>query len=73
MRRTSLRPSPDALAPGNGSRFYLDDGFGSAHPAGTNAVFSDGSVKHVAFGIPGAVWQLLVRKDDGLVVDLTGF
>jgi prepilin-type N-terminal cleavage/methylation domain-containing protein len=47
--------------------------FGSAHPAGTNAVFTDGSVKHVAFGIPGAAWQLLVRKDDGLAVDLTGF
>jgi prepilin-type N-terminal cleavage/methylation domain-containing protein/prepilin-type processing-associated H-X9-DG protein len=47
--------------------------FGSAHTAGTNALFADGSVQHVRFGIPGAVWQLLVRRDDGLVVDLTGF
>jgi prepilin-type processing-associated H-X9-DG protein len=47
--------------------------FGSAHPAGMNALFADGSVKHITFGIPAAVWQLLVRKDDGLVVDLSGF
>src|SRR5262245_36097830 len=47
--------------------------FGSAHPAGTNALFADGSVAHIKFSIPSGVWQALVRKDDGLVIDLTGF
>ncbi|MBA4068221.1 MAG: hypothetical protein C0501_31870 [Isosphaera sp.] len=47
--------------------------FGSAHPGGMNAVFADGSVTHIRYGIPNAVFQLLVRKDDGLVVSLAGF
>jgi prepilin-type N-terminal cleavage/methylation domain-containing protein/prepilin-type processing-associated H-X9-DG protein len=47
--------------------------FGSAHPAGMNAVFADGSVAHIRFGIPNSVFQLLVRRDDGRVVDLNGF
>jgi prepilin-type processing-associated H-X9-DG protein len=47
--------------------------FGSAHPAGINAVFADGSVKPVSYTIPNAIFQLLCRKSDGLVVDLSGF
>ena len=47
--------------------------FGSAHPNGINAVFADGSVKSVAYTVPNAVFQLLCRKDDGLIVDLSGF
>ena len=47
--------------------------FGSAHLAGINAVFADGSVKHISYGIPNAIFQLLCRKSDGLVVDLSGF
>jgi prepilin-type N-terminal cleavage/methylation domain-containing protein/prepilin-type processing-associated H-X9-DG protein len=47
--------------------------FGSAHAAGINAVFADGSVKLISYNVPNAVFQLLCRKDDGLVVDLAGF
>jgi prepilin-type N-terminal cleavage/methylation domain-containing protein/prepilin-type processing-associated H-X9-DG protein len=47
--------------------------FGSAHPGGMNALFADGSVQHIRYGIPNAVFQLLVRKGDGLVVNLAGF
>ena len=47
--------------------------FGSAHPGGMNALFADGSVQHIRYGIPNAVFQLLVRKGDGLVVSLAGF
>jgi len=46
---------------------------GSAHPGGVNAVFADGSVRMYAFGTPNAILQLLVRRNDGLVVDLSGF
>jgi prepilin-type N-terminal cleavage/methylation domain-containing protein/prepilin-type processing-associated H-X9-DG protein len=47
--------------------------FGSAHPNGINAVFGDGSVRSLSFNIPNAIFQVLCRKDDGLVVDLSGF
>jgi prepilin-type N-terminal cleavage/methylation domain-containing protein/prepilin-type processing-associated H-X9-DG protein len=47
--------------------------FGSAHPSGINAVFADGSVKMISYSVPNAVFQLLCRKNDGLVVDLAGF
>jgi prepilin-type N-terminal cleavage/methylation domain-containing protein/prepilin-type processing-associated H-X9-DG protein len=67
-------PLKDAPYGAPGSQFQAGwQFFGSAHTSGTNALFADGSVQHIRFGIPGAVWQLLVRKDDGLVVDLTGF
>ncbi len=41
--------------------FYL---FGSAHPAGINAVFADGSVHQVKFGIDPQVFNALGRMDD---------
>jgi prepilin-type N-terminal cleavage/methylation domain-containing protein/prepilin-type processing-associated H-X9-DG protein len=47
--------------------------FGSAHTNGINAVFADGSVKAISFTIPNPIFQLLCRKNDGLVVDLSGF
>lgn len=47
--------------------------FGSAHSQGLNCLFADGSVVHIRFGLPNAVFQLLVRKADGLVVNLAGF
>lgn len=47
--------------------------FGSAHAAGINAVFADGSVKLVSYTTPNPIFQLLCRKNDGLVVDLSGF
>ena len=47
--------------------------FGSPHSNGINAVFADGSVKAVTYSVPNAVFQLLVRRADGIIVDLTGF
>jgi prepilin-type processing-associated H-X9-DG protein len=49
--------------------------FGSAHPAGVNCLMADGSVLHYRYSgrNPDPVWQLLVRKADGFVVDLDGF
>ena len=47
--------------------------FGSAHPNGVNAVFADGSVKAISYSVPNAVFQLLCRRADGLIVDLSGF
>lgn len=39
--------------------------FGSAHPAGMNAVFADGSVHSVKYGIDPQVFNALGNRDDG--------
>ena len=44
--------------------------FGSAHPAGMNAVFVDGSVHHIKFGIDPNVFNMLGHKSDGGVISL---
>ena len=46
---------------------------GSAHATGINTVFADGTVRHYKYGTPNALLQLLVRRADGLQIDLTGF
>jgi type II secretory pathway pseudopilin PulG len=42
-----------------------DDLFGSAHAAGINAVFADGSVHHVKYGIDPEIFNALGCRDDG--------
>jgi prepilin-type processing-associated H-X9-DG protein len=44
-----------------------DDLFGSAHPAGLNAVFADGSVHNIKYGIDADVFNALACRDDGRV------
>jgi prepilin-type N-terminal cleavage/methylation domain-containing protein/prepilin-type processing-associated H-X9-DG protein len=44
--------------------------FGGAHPAGINAVFVDGSVHFIKFGIDPNVFNMLGHKSDGGVVTL---
>jgi prepilin-type N-terminal cleavage/methylation domain-containing protein/prepilin-type processing-associated H-X9-DG protein len=39
--------------------------FGSAHPAGMNAVFADGSVHNIKYGIDPQVFNALGNRDDG--------
>ena len=46
---------------------------GSAHAQGMNALFADGTVKTFSYSTPNAILQLIVRKADGLTVDLSGF
>ncbi len=43
--------------------------FGSAHPSGINAVFADGSVRAISYEILNPIFQLLCRKNDGLLID----
>ena len=55
--------------PGNGAlgdQWKADCQLGSAHPAGMNACFADGSVHHVKFGIDEEVFNALASRDDGL-------
>ncbi len=50
-----------------------DDLFGSAHPAGLNAVFADGSVHNIKYGIDADVFNALARRDDGTALHLDNF
>jgi prepilin-type processing-associated H-X9-DG protein len=39
--------------------------FGGAHPSGINAVFVDGSVHPIRYGINASVFNMLGHKSDG--------
>ena len=42
--------------------------FGSAHSSGVHALFADGAVRSISYSIPNPLFQLLCRKNDGLVL-----
>ena len=45
--------------------------FGGAHPGGMNAVFADGSVHNIHWGISQPVFAALCNRHDGVTVDLS--
>jgi prepilin-type N-terminal cleavage/methylation domain-containing protein/prepilin-type processing-associated H-X9-DG protein len=47
--------------------------FGGPHPGGINVALGDGSVRSLSWQIPSAVFTLIARKNDGNVVDTSGF
>ena len=53
-------------SPVSGNALYT---FGSAHPAGFNAVFCDGSVKLVAYGIDKESYRRIGNRADGQTVE----
>lgn len=64
-------PQPRKLA-GSEEEGYVDQGFGSAHSGGMNAVFADGSVRTVSLDVDAKVGGVLFRlgcRDDGLIVE----
>lgn len=46
-------------------------GYGSAHPGGINAVFCDGSVKTIAYGVSPTIFQAISNRNNSTFVDLT--
>jgi prepilin-type processing-associated H-X9-DG protein len=60
-------PIPDAGSAAWGDASFA---FGSAHPAGLNCLFGDGSVRHVAYGIDRRLWNALGHARDGTAVTL---
>jgi prepilin-type N-terminal cleavage/methylation domain-containing protein len=74
-------PSPDKDLPDNADPNGWNDSscgnarglgiFGSAHPAGINAVFGDGSVHMVKFGIDPQTFNALGRMDDGTILHVS--
>ncbi|HEY7426238.1 MAG TPA: DUF1559 domain-containing protein [Gemmataceae bacterium] len=70
LRCSMAGPVADTKDPPGNANWQV---FGSAHAGIMNAVFGDGSVHSISFTIPNAVFQLLCRKDDGLVVNPSGW
>ncbi|QJW98725.1 DUF1559 family PulG-like putative transporter [Frigoriglobus tundricola] len=60
---TTLGPGPD----GAGAQAYQ---FGSAHPAGMNAVWGDGSVRPIGYDTAAHVLPVLGDRRDGAVAEL---
>ena len=66
MRLTGFEIEPD----GDADDFPFDGyKFGSAHPAGINASFADGSGRLIAYGVDPTVFNFLGDRHDGEVVD----
>ncbi len=51
------------------SNWHANFFFGSAHPAGLNAVFADGSVHNIKYGIDGDVFNALGNRRDGTTLN----
>jgi prepilin-type N-terminal cleavage/methylation domain-containing protein/prepilin-type processing-associated H-X9-DG protein len=47
--------------------------FGSAHASGMNAVFGDGSVRTIKYGVDQLVFTIVAHKSDGTAVNLDDF
>jgi prepilin-type N-terminal cleavage/methylation domain-containing protein/prepilin-type processing-associated H-X9-DG protein len=64
IRKTSAGPKPDYRADiGDGGGL-----FGSSHPGRFNAVFADGSIHTIAYGIDPKIFKLLGNKADLQVI-----
>ncbi len=55
----------EALAGSPGGHWRAIYHYGSAHPAGMNALFADGSVHNIKYGIDPQVFNALGNRDDG--------
>jgi prepilin-type N-terminal cleavage/methylation domain-containing protein len=57
--------TPESSSNGGNETWHGGFVFGSAHPAGINSVFADGSVHNVKYGIDPDVFNALGNRDDG--------
>jgi prepilin-type N-terminal cleavage/methylation domain-containing protein/prepilin-type processing-associated H-X9-DG protein len=68
-----LNPTRDIPLPQSDPRWsHCGMVYGGAHPGGINAVFVDGSVHHIKYGIDPNVFNMLGHKSDGGVIQLDG-
>jgi len=72
LNGTPCLPPPNASKDQNldqggnwGTGWASGYGFGSAHPAGINAVFADGSVHNIKYGVDPQVFNALGNINDG--------
>jgi prepilin-type processing-associated H-X9-DG protein len=69
IRSTDVAPSPDF----RGDDWDTGRHFGSSHPTGINAVFADGSVHWISYGIDPTVFSYLGNISDGQVLSAGDF
>jgi prepilin-type processing-associated H-X9-DG protein len=69
IRRTDVPPLPDH----RGADPTGQNRFGSSHAGGINAVFGDGSVHFLRFGIAPQVFQALGDRSDGRIVQSSDY
>jgi prepilin-type N-terminal cleavage/methylation domain-containing protein/prepilin-type processing-associated H-X9-DG protein len=65
-----LTPQPDLNDPALAQQVADEYRFGSSHPTGINAVFADGSVWVVRFGVDPEVFRRACVRDDGKALSL---
>jgi prepilin-type N-terminal cleavage/methylation domain-containing protein/prepilin-type processing-associated H-X9-DG protein len=68
VRYTGFRPASDKLYGSLGWEGYR---FGSAHESGINALFGDGSVRHIKYNVNPRLFNNLGLRDDGQAVNLS--
>jgi prepilin-type processing-associated H-X9-DG protein len=61
-------PIRDYNVPQDGTDWHAGFVFGSAHPSGINAVFADGSVQHIKYGVNPVTFTALGHRSDGSVL-----
>ena len=66
-----INPARDQNVPQlkNGDDWHANFFFGSAHPAGLNAVFADGSVHSIKYGVDANVFNAIGNRRDGTNLD----
>jgi len=72
MRYTAFTPHSDKDygTPQNGG--WEGYRFGSAHPAGINALFGDGSVRMIKYSVDATLFNNIGHRQDGQIVNLSG-
>jgi prepilin-type processing-associated H-X9-DG protein len=68
VRYTGFQPNSDRMWNNQGG--WEGYRFGSAHASGMNALFGDGSVRHIKFNVNLTLFNNLGIRDDGQVVNL---
>jgi prepilin-type N-terminal cleavage/methylation domain-containing protein/prepilin-type processing-associated H-X9-DG protein len=66
-------PIKDQRYPASPTNLAYWQMFGGPHPGGLNVCLADGSVRTLSWTIPNPVFQLICRKNDGLLVDIASF
>ena len=72
-RCTQGTPKRDARYPASPTNLAWWQMFGGPHPGGLSIALGDGSVRSLGWTVPGAVFQLVARKNDGLQLDISSF
>jgi prepilin-type processing-associated H-X9-DG protein len=54
---------------GGGLGYPMEERFGSSHSTGFNAVFADGSVRTIRYGVDRLLFNYVCHREDGKLFD----